>query len=217
MAMIDYGAILRVDGKIVNKEELFMECSDTGYVCEKAYYPETDKWYDIDGNYYVYAGDDNFLVVFYKEYFSVISKGIYLGSHMATNFVKETMMFDGLPTITVEHIDKKMYMPKWLIEDNAVEDWEFEWWTERYGIRKARLLKDRWIKKHRRNLKDKSMLRYNGKQLATWEYNGKKYECVFGYGVDSSEKLWNEGTFQKDYNYTDKEIEFIGKWFEGDK
>ena len=49
------------------------------------------------------------------------------------------------------------------------------------------------------------------------EYNGKKYECVFGYGVDSSEKLWNEGTFQKDYNYTDTEIEFISKWFEGDK
>lgn len=79
------------------------------------------------------------------------------------------------------------------------------------------MLKDRWIKKHRRNLKDKSMLRYNGKQLATWEYNGKKYECVFGYGVDSSEKLWNEGTFQKDYNYTDTEIEFISKWFKGDE
>ena len=30
MAIIDYGAILRVDGKIVN-HEMFMEVSDTGY------------------------------------------------------------------------------------------------------------------------------------------------------------------------------------------
>lgn len=217
MAMIDYGAILRVDGKIVNKEKLFMECSDTGYVCEKAYYPETDEWYDIQGNYYAYAGDDNFLVIFYKEYFSVISKGVYLGIHRITNFAKETMMFDGFPTITVEHIDKKMYMPRWVTDEPAYDNDDMEWWIYQYGIKKAKRIAHKCIKNRRKNLKDKSLLRYNGKQLATWEYNGKKYECVFGYGVDSSEKLWNEGTFQKDYNYTDKEIEFIGKWFEGDK
>ena len=33
MAMIDYGAMLRVDGKFINKNcDLFMEQSDTGYV-----------------------------------------------------------------------------------------------------------------------------------------------------------------------------------------
>ena len=41
MAMIDYGAILRVDGKIVNLDQMFMYCTDTGYICQQAYDEKT--------------------------------------------------------------------------------------------------------------------------------------------------------------------------------
>ena len=37
MSMIDYGALLRVDGKFINKNcGLFMNASNTGYVCKRA-------------------------------------------------------------------------------------------------------------------------------------------------------------------------------------
>ena len=37
MSMIDYGALLKVDNIFVNKnKDLFMKCSDTGYMCEYA-------------------------------------------------------------------------------------------------------------------------------------------------------------------------------------
>ena len=74
MSAIDYGALLRVNGKFINKnDDLFSYCSDTGYVCDKAtYYSDYEKKeieIDIMGNYYVYAGDENFLLCFYKGYF----------------------------------------------------------------------------------------------------------------------------------------------------
>ena len=60
MSAIDYGALLRVNGKFINKnDDLFSYCSDTGYVCDKAtYYSDYEKKeieIDIMGNYYVYA------------------------------------------------------------------------------------------------------------------------------------------------------------------
>lgn len=66
MAMIDYGAILRVDGKIVNLDQMFMDCADTRYICQQAYDEKHKQTIDIQHNYFVYAGDANFLLVFYN-------------------------------------------------------------------------------------------------------------------------------------------------------
>ena len=83
MAMIDYGAILRVDGKIVNLDQMFMDCADTGYICQQAYDEKQKQIIDIQYNYFAYAGDANFLLVFYKECFNVIHQNKIIGSYWA--------------------------------------------------------------------------------------------------------------------------------------
>ena len=109
MSFIDWGAILRVDGKFINKnKDLFMNCSDTGYICEKAEYPDGTVR-DISGNYFVYAGDENFLIVFYKGIFHVIHNNKINYSDWNISFNSETFYFEGLPTLKVEHLDKNIY------------------------------------------------------------------------------------------------------------
>ena len=57
MALIDWGSLLRVNGKFINKnKDLFMNCSDTGYVCKQAEYPDGTVVY-IDGNNFVYESN----------------------------------------------------------------------------------------------------------------------------------------------------------------
>ena len=98
MAMIDYGAILRVDGKIVNLDQMFMDCADTGYICQQAYDEKHKQTIniqpiDIQHNYFVYAGDENFLLAFYKEWFYVIHQNKIIGSYWHRQFVAESLMF----------------------------------------------------------------------------------------------------------------------------
>lgn len=65
MAFIDYGALLKVNGEFINKNrDIFMNKSDTGYICEKAKDDQGD-WHSVQGNYFVYAGDE---VVYYNQY-----------------------------------------------------------------------------------------------------------------------------------------------------
>ncbi len=106
MAMIDYGALLRKNGKFINKNnDLFMESSDTGYICKDAV-DEHGYKYDIDGNYFVYAGDENFMVVFYKTTYKVISDGKILYSGWNMPFNSEVHYFEGLPALKVSRLSK---------------------------------------------------------------------------------------------------------------
>lgn len=122
-------------------------------------------------------------------------------------------MFNGLPTVYVEHLDKKLHYPKYLLNEPAYESDDFDVWEYYYGKRMAKRIVRRCNEKRRRNLKNKSLMEYGRKLLATWEYNGHKYECIFGYGVDSSQELWFKYDFQKDYDYTEAEFSFIDTWF----
>ena len=102
MAILEYGALLKINGKFINKNmDLFMDCSDTGYICEKAtYYDKNikkDREVFIDGMFYVYAGDENFMLCFSKAGFSVISHNKIIGSVVFSQFLSETFYFDGLP------------------------------------------------------------------------------------------------------------------------
>jgi hypothetical protein len=217
MAMIDYGAILRVDGKIVNLDQMFMDCADTGYICQQAYDEKHRQTINIQPigiqhNYFVYAGDENFLLAFYKEWFYVIHQNKIIGFYWHRQFVAESLMFNGLPTVYVEHIDKKLHFPKYLYEP-AYDSDDVDRWEYYYGERMAKRIVRKCVAKRRRNLKNKSLMEYGRKLLATWEYNGHKYECIFGYGVDSSQELWFKYDFQKYYDYTEAEFSFIDKWF----
>ncbi len=180
-----------------------MNCSDTGYVCKKVEYPDDNSIY-VNGNYFVYAGDENFLIAFYKGLFNIIHNNKIIYSDCNIPFISETFYFEGLPTVKVEHLDKK------LINEfpDLPDKYDIEWYYERYRKKKAQLKLYRLVKNRRKIVcKDRTF-----RWLATWEYNGKKYEVIFGSGIDPNEDVWNDIKYDA-YDFTDIERKIIDSWF----
>ena len=213
MAAIDSGALLRINGEFINKNgDLFMDCSDTGYVCDKATYfdeyqnKETET--DIDGNYYVYAGDENFMLCFYKGYFHVIHNNKIIHTVSYVPFISETIYLDGFPTIKVEYLDKIFQRKYYYKADESDKNY----FIYCYGKKKGYLKYLRYLKRNRGG-----WFKYcTDRWLATWEYNGNHYEVIFGYGIDPDEKIWERIKFDDDgYEFTDVERNIIDSWFAG--
>lgn len=209
MLITDYGALLRVDGKFINKNhDVFDEFSDTGYICDKAFYPKYNQEYDIKGNFFVYAGDENFLVCFRKTGFIVISKEKILLWEYCYPFLKETLYFDGLPNITIEQLEKgKVHFYC------TVDPFHKDICIYNYGKKKGILKYHRIIKKIAKNRK--LYFYYTRRFLVSWNYNGKKYEVIFGFGINPNKEVWDNDDREL-YDFTDKEREIIDNWFEGD-
>lgn len=217
MAMIDYGALLRVDGKLINESEMFMDSSDTGYMCEKAYYPNHDWEMDIYGNYFVYAGDEELLLCFYKCQCLVVSKKWVIKDTWSVPFASETFFLPNGVNLKISHLDKELKVEPLMWTTNFeeymkdswgdlyLEDTEREMWKyERKWFRKM------MSKSHvHKNISYKYRLR---RYLAEWDYKGKHYEVIFGYGIDSEKECWdrikNDG-----YGFSDVERKVIDEWF----
>ena len=188
-----------------------MDCSDTGYVCDKAtYFDDESKEIittHINGNFYVYAGDENFMLCFYKGYFYVIHNNKIICSISNSYFISETIYFDGLPTIKVEHLDKELRNEY----PDKLDDWDRAFYYDHFGIKKGQLKINRVLKKYK-NVVWKTR---SSRWLATWDYNGNHYEVIFGYGIDPNEDVWNRIKFDS-YDFSDIEREIIDSWFLGD-
>lgn len=223
MAIRDYGAVLKVDGKIINTE-MFMKGSDTGYVLDKAKYryDGEDHEIHIDGNFFVYAGDKELLLTFYKESFYVIENKVVtrVFHECYGDFASQTFKLDNGTVIEVSHIDKElkpMYPDKWA---DSWQDYVREMWYGTNGNEPLSELEGgyreykRWIKhlkrigRHRNKpvCYDKTR-RY----IAKWKHNNREYEVIFGYGIDPDVEVYKK--IQNMYEYTPVEIEFIDKWF----
>lgn len=223
MSAIDYGALLKVNGNFINKNQnLFMECSDTGYICEEAVY-NNDK-IRIKGNHYVYAGDKNFLLSFYKQYLVVIHNNKVIKVIKGTDFASETYCIENFPTINIEHLDKNLYadideLKSW--EETIKEDWIDTTGKEKLNeLYKGKQYYKQYLKlckqQTRKRRNPPSCCKYRTQRWkASWEYQNNSYEVIYGYGVDPNERVWNEIKF--DYNFTDIEREIINKWFKKDK
>ena len=211
IAAIDYGSLLRINGEFINKNgDLFMDCSDTGYVCDKATYfdeyqnKETEIY--IAGDYYVYAGDKNFMLCFYKGLMRIISNNKQICSRWNIPFTSETIYLDGFSTIKVEHLDKEFQRDYYEHPDEADKNY----FIYRYGKKKGYFKYLRYLKRNSKKYFKHRTQRW----LATWKYNGKKYEVIFGYGIDPDEKVWERIKFDDDgYGFTNVEREIIDGWF----
>lgn len=53
---------------------------------------------------------------------------------------------------------------------------------------------------------------YRERFIATWEYNNHKYECIYGYGIKTNQKEWDNIKYKR-YGFRKHEIEIIDKWF----
>ena len=221
MAMIDYGALLRVDDKLINKNtDMFMTASDTGHVAKNII--DTDGVpRDVDGNYFVYAGDEHFCIAFYKGMYKVISDGRVIYSAWNIPFNSETHLFEGLPTLKVSRLSKDFEIEK-VSRGETWEEYVREHWIGATGKESVYHLSDgkNRLKLFRKSLKRYAYLNRHGglgkvrpyRFLAEWEYKGKKYEVIFGYGIDNEEKTWNE-IKDKAYGFRTEEVKVIDSWF----
>lgn len=221
MAMIDYGALLRVDGKLINKnQDMFMDASDTGYVAKNILDIDSEVR-DINGDYFVVAGDEHFCIAFYKGLYKVISDKKVIYTNWDMPFASETRFFPNLPTLKVSRlstyyeVEKMESMGTW--RDYVKENWvgatgnetlsELFNGTERYKRFKKCLKRVYRVNSHGGLYKSRPY-----RFLAEWDYNGHHYEVIFGYGIDNDKTVWNE-IKNAAYSFRPEEIKLIDSWF----
>lgn len=212
MAFIDYGAMLRIDGRFVNKNtSLFMKVSDTGY--EPPEYVEYEgAKFNIRGNYFVYAGDEEFLICFYKNIYIIISNGEVLKASYGDNISRISYIFPQCE-VTIKHLDNNKYIWK-----EAVTLDEFD--KNHIKVTKCKQyirIIHRQCKRANRLKRNKGSWVYDKspRYIATWEYKGRKYECIFGYGIDPQRDVWDDIKYNR-YYFSDIERNIIDSWFEGE-
>lgn len=216
MAMIDYGALLRVDGKLINEGKMFMDASDMGYVCEKAYYPTYDCEMDIDGNYFVCAGDEELLLCFYKCQCIVIPNNEVIKSIWEHPFISETFFLPDNVHLKISHLDKELKVEPFLTSTNF-EDFIREEYGDNYlkNITEFELKNERkWFRRMVKKAHTNKNICYkyrSNRYLAEWDYKGKHYEVIFGYGIDANKEVWEDIKYR--YDFTDTERKIIDEWF----
>lgn len=208
-----------MNGKFVNKNcGLFMDASNTGYILEKARYEDIsiyDKDVDINGNFYVYAGDKDLLLTFYKGFFYVISNGLIFKTVSNSPFIAETLYVSGAK-IKISHLDPDLKIYKddvetW--EEYVKENWNATGKEKFYELKNGKQKYKDFIRRVKRRATNRAIAKERTQRwLAQWEHNGNKYEVIFGYGVDPCGDVWNDIKYDS-YGFTEKEIVIIDGWF----
>lgn len=203
MSESDYGAILKVDGKFINKNfDTKMIHSNTGYIIDSAEYEGGSL--PISGYYYAYAGDDKLMLCFHKYAFCVISKGKVVSIISGIDHIRETIYLDHLTNITIEHIDPNFYT----VDISLCNDSQ----NKKEHIKYLRsMIKNRRYKRY-----PNAFNRYRtNRWRVTWVHDNHKYEVIYGYGIDSDEVVWNMIRDDSNYYFTDMERNIIDNWFNG--
>ena len=226
MAAIDYGALLRVTYKdghpiFVNKnEDLFAE-DIPNYVCEEAIDDEGIS-HTIKGNYFVYAGDSDFFLAFYKGCVAVVSGGKLIDYIYATPFNAESRIYDGFSTVHIERLSKEYEWEKFT-SWGTWEEFVRERWLGATGKEKLGELRNGYstFKRYRKHAKRMGRENKRGGMYktrpyrfrATWDYNGNHYEVIYGYGIEPDEITWNAIKNSGSYGFREDERELIDSWF----
>ena len=164
MAFIDYGSVVKKNGKIIQKDSFMNMKEAVGFTINKIKQSYKDDWecwleddnynkikllktpkhkdynVKVNGNYFSYIGDKDLLICIYKEQVTIISHG---------------------------HILKNEYLG---------------WFG---NVKKYNLsFEIAGVKFHIKRLFNEN--RYKMR----FEYKGNLYEVLFGYGVDVNKKIW---------------------------
>ena len=196
MSIMDYGAIVKKNDVFINKnQDLFQNMKEAvGFELDKAI-DNKGYSYNIDGSNYVYIGDENLMVCFYKCGFTVISSGkvIRRGNGFDWNEVNYNIENT---ILNIKHLDNTEYVEDgWFnIYDREDFDSEIEWL--------------RYIKRVNRMKKKRLFKSKTSRFIATLEYNGDKYEVIFGYGIDT---CYND-EIGKAYGYSEIEKQIMKEW-----
>lgn len=211
MSMIDYGTLVKINKKLVNENQFFMDmekavgwidcprikyedcnCIDDGYSdCKNCPRAQTKHYSDIelgewdfvtgdcrgnaievcgkiDGNFFAYAGDEDFTVAVYKTYAKFINKNRLLDEECY-----------GLELTNKSYEDINQKVVRYFTLQTATESV---------------------------NIKIKKIANSDRQYYMTFKYKGNYYEIIYGYGIDSNIKVWNK---DKHTYCTKKVIKFV--------
>lgn len=200
MAMIDYGAILKKNGKIVNRDEFFMDmetavgwtdyphvkyedcdCLDEDGRSDCWNCPRANREYEASNSYYWLVSDCRDIVPNSK--------------HMEGNW----FAYAG-DTELVVGFYKQMVMT-WYKGEQKVHwlRWDY---AGKYSI---------YIEVGGTKLHFKALSKNKDVYYGRFYYKGDLYEVVFGYGIDPTQSTWN----RVKKTYCDKKtIKFVDKFWE---
>lgn len=194
MAMVDYGAILKVNGKFINKNK------------------------NIGG--FVIVGDKDFLLTFYKYSCYIYHNEKVISYTHEMPFNGMVIYNENLPSVKIEHLDKERQ--PWKSELFTWREYVdiHLFYANDLTEKDLKDIKNRYHKhyiKYLRRLKDKKRIdsqykNYTPRWKATWDYKDNHYEVIFGAGIDPNEKVWNI-IKNKAYDFTDYERKIIDEWF----
>lgn len=202
MAMIDYGAVLKKNGKIVNRDEFFMDMETavgwTDY--QKIRYSDCNYiigGYSDCGNCpranYIHFSD--FELGEWDSFVSDCRSNKLSSNHISGNYFAyagDTDFVAGFYKQCVLLWHKGEQKAYWL-------NWDF---SKKFSIH----LEVGGIKLH-----FKSITEHKNAYYGRFYYKGDLYEVVFGYGIDPTQSTWN----RVKKNYCDKKtIRFVDKFWE---
>ena len=216
MAIVDYGALLRVNGNFINyNKDIFSEIIyPEGDIPERVQAGKSQER-PVKGNYFVYAGDAAFMLAFYKRMFDVISDGKMIKSVWGTPFLSETFLINGI-SISVSHLDKTYITePKEPAEpwnEYVKNNWQDATGKEHlWELQKGAFYYRKYTRRAKRRHRCKTFKYLTDRYIAEWDYDGNHYEVIYGYGIDPQKDVWD--SIKTQWNFTDTEIRIIDEWF----
>lgn len=191
MAMIDYGTILVRNDKIMNYGQFFMDgVTDRGSKIPD----ELDcPWSRvgkilINGNYYACAGDNNFMLCFYKTYFTAIVKGEAKGNV----WLGQAGSWNGTRSDEYSFVTKNPYEKIFNLFG--------------CGVMISCTCLDPNIRVY------ESYKAYSRRFKVSFIYNGDRYDIYTGYGIDSKEEVYEKIKFTA-YDFSDNERDILDEVF----
>lgn len=214
MSMIDYGALVKVNGKIVNRNQFFMEMKDAvGWVdIPDIKYEDCDCINEFGQSdcqncprRQTYANGKDYMadcrgLTPNQEYGNKINNNYfaYVGDEELTVCVYKTHH------IILINKDK----------ENAISDWEIDGWKS--SALKYVKYYDLDVNGKKVHIKVKRLSWLNRQFYMEFWHNNNFYQIVYGYGIDPNKKVWNKIK----YRYCDKKvIRFVDRFWKerGDK
>lgn len=171
MAVMDYGAILKINGKLINiNQSLFMDMKETvGFTIDPIPYQHEyngtvySDVYVIDGNYFIYFGDENILFCVYKTLLRAV------------------------------------------VNSNEVYDFYFD-----YNEKKV----VKYFEINGSTIKIKKICDQYNKIHASVQYNGNRYEVIYGYGIDNNVKTFRDISRKKRYGYNTRITRYVDNFLQ---
>lgn len=198
MAMFDYGAILKKNGKIVNRNQLFMDMEEAvGWIDNPRI-----KYEDCDCFYYGESNCSNCpraSRIVLDNYFTIL-KHDCRGNEPPRNTIRDNWFAYAGDTELVVGFYKQMVMTWYKGEQKVyLLRWDYE---KKYSI---------YIEVGGTKLHFKALSENKNVYYGRFHYKGDLYEVVFGYGIDPTQSTWNR---MKKIHCDKKTIRFVDKFWE---